>query len=121
MSIECRTPFYNTLRSNEQSNPAPQPREVLECSGLPWVGPKDSGWTPKQWPELKADTKKCPFGQLPLLEARAPQCCAAERMPARTAGRWDPHCEVTLRKTKVVSLIQTDLDRQIKLIFDRFS
>ena len=45
-------------------------REVLECSGLPWIGPKDSGWTPKQWPELKADTAKCPFGQLPLLEAR---------------------------------------------------
>ena len=84
MSIECRTPFYNTLRSNEQSNPAPQPHEVLECSGLPWVGPKDSGWTPKQWPELKADTNE---GAVQSFERLEEQISDLENTPMSAADK----------------------------------
>mmetsp|Transcript_29806 Transcript_29806/g.48647 ORF Transcript_29806/g.48647 Transcript_29806/m.48647 type:complete len:233 (-) Transcript_29806:65-763(-) len=43
------------------------PALVCEMSGLPWVGPRDTGFTRESWPALKA-TGKCPFGQLPLLE-----------------------------------------------------
>lgn len=43
------------------------PALVCEMSGLPWVGPRDTGFTRDAWPALK-ESGKCPFGQLPLLE-----------------------------------------------------
>lgn len=43
------------------------PALVCELSGLPWVGPRDTGFTREEWPTLKA-SGKCPFGQLPILE-----------------------------------------------------
>lgn len=44
------------------------PALICEFSGLPWCGPKDTGFTSEQWPKLKS-SGKCPFGQLPMLEA----------------------------------------------------
>ena len=42
------------------------PALVAECSGLPWTGPKDTGFTFAAWEDLKASGAS-PFGQLPLL------------------------------------------------------
>ncbi|CAK9031125.1 unnamed protein product [Durusdinium trenchii] len=64
------------------------PALVAEFSGLPWVGPKDLGFTRDDWPKLK-ESGKCHFGQLPLLEngsVRVSQCLAIVNYMARLSG-----------------------------------
>lgn len=64
------------------------PALVCEFSGLPWVGPKDLGFTMEGWGDLKA-SGKCPFGQLPLLEAdglNIGQCLAIVNYVGKKAG-----------------------------------
>eukprot|EP00435_Cladocopium_sp_Y103_P069273 s234_g33.t1 len=64
------------------------PALVAELSGLPWLGPKDLGFTRDDWPKLK-ESGKCAFGQLPLLETssiRISQCIAIVNYIGKISG-----------------------------------
>jgi len=50
------------------------PAIVAELSGLPWKGPRDTGFKADQWPELR-DSGRCPLGQLPMLEVGGFSIC----------------------------------------------